>query len=48
MHVAKEWGVQPAKLLEWSDQEFSLAIAYLNHMAEMSRAKPGPDVVTEE
>lgn len=35
MHVAKEWGVPPDSIFDWSDRAYGLAIAYLNRLKEM-------------
>jgi hypothetical protein len=39
VHVAKEWNVPPSNVLDWSKDEFMLAVAYLKRRAAES-AKP--------
>jgi hypothetical protein len=34
IHVAKEWGIPPSKVLDWSEAEYWLAVAYLKHIAD--------------
>lgn len=37
MTLAKEWGVRPAEILNWSEIEVSLALSYLVQMAEANK-----------
>lgn len=37
LHVAKEWGVRPSDVMEWSVEEYGLARAYLSRIAELSK-----------
>jgi len=42
LHISKEWGIRPSEILNWSEDEITYVVAFINYSIEQQQ-KPDVD-----